>query len=225
MNQEHQSNSHQGAGKKDVSLSLEMQTPKSLLNKTKDLVGHSSLGGRLIGLEQKEGVGSPPKVSPTGNKYLNLLEKVNTTQSNTNMLCTSIIRSNANFSPEAFREELSPKNKACEGKENYFTGNSLKNGLEGSLSGELGSLHKVSSKGVGALGGGFGAGNNIAARLLAEEMKNKYGNKGEIKNYENFFHFIENKVNDESKSGVSTSYQKTLFCSPHFKDQQEEIEC
>ena len=42
----------------------------------------------------------------------------------------------------------------------------------------------------------------------------------EIKHYEGFFNYIENKLQDDNVAGGNcNSYQKTLFCSsPHFKD-------
>ena len=41
----------------------------------------------------------------------------------------------------------------------------------------------------------------------------------DIRNLGNFFMFIENKINsDDNVNNVNLAYQKTLFCSPNFKD-------
>lgn len=43
-----------------------------------------------------------------------------------------------------------------------------------------------------------------------------------MKNYENFINFIETKINDDPNPvNNNNNYQKTLFCSPSFKDNAE----
>ena len=61
----------------------------------------------------------------------------------------------------------------------------------------------------------------------AIEMKPENNPQKQLKNYGNFFPFLESKINDEKQNSTSiSSYQKTLFCSPNFKDNieaQEEL--
>ena len=60
---------------------------------------------------------------------------------------------------------------------------------------------------------------NITTTPNAIEMKPENNPQKQVKNFGNFFPFLESKINDEKQNNISTSsYKKTLFCSPNFKD-------
>ena len=60
-------------------------------------------------------------------------------------------------------------------------------------------------------------------KLMAKKknmiQKQQQQKQKDIRNFGNFFMFIENKINsDDNINNVNLAYQKTLFCSPNFKD-------
>ena len=78
----------------------------------------------------------------------------------------------------------------------------------------------------------FGAPANVQTNAFVSPTENKIAGVGEkneektakkeVKNYGDLVFFIENKINDEKQNpGQQNNYQKTLFCSPNFKDNIE----
>ena len=151
-------------------------------------------------------------------KYLTLLEKVNNNQNNTNVFYSNIMQTNAPMTSPSSEKNVyysnimqtnapmtSPPSEKHEGK-----------GIFQSLD------HKMNLFEFNKARISEGKANIIQASPF------KSGQNKEIKNYEGFFNFIENKLQDEPENKTNMgmignanvgSYQKTLFCSsPHFKD-------
>lgn len=141
-------------------------------------------------------------------KYLTLLEKVNNNQNNTNVFYSNILQSNgAMTSPpveKSVKHEVKGIFQSLDHKNNLFEFNkNLK----------------------------FNENNNMRSGNIIQPSPYKGTQNKEIKNYEGFFNFIENKLQDDKEGNPppnfnnvlsannNLSYQKTLFCSsPHFKD-------
>jgi len=140
-------------------------------------------------------------------KYLTLLEKVNNNQNNTNVFYSNIMQTNAPMtSPpmeKSERHELKGIFQSLDHRVNLFEFNKTNKATENQ---------------------------SLKSGNIIQPSPFKVTPNKEIKNYEGFFNFIENKLQDDSEvkglNNLNTnnnnngcSYQKTLFCSsPHFKD-------
>lgn len=140
-------------------------------------------------------------------KYLTLLEKVNNNQNNTNVFYSNMMKTNGSMTSPPLEKTEKHETKGI------FKSLDHKNNIM-----EFNKNNKFNENINGRSG-------NILQPSPFKVVQNK-----EIKNYEGFFNFIENKLQSDDNdlknncnlTNANTnncSYQKTLFCSsPHFKD-------
>lgn len=145
-------------------------------------------------------------------KYLTLLEKVNNNQNNTNVFYSNMIQPTVAMTSPPIEKNIKNEVKGI------FQSLDQKNNLF-----EFNKNIKFNNENN----------NSRTGNIIQPSPFKQYTQTKEIKNYEGFFNFIENKLQDDkdivihnnnnflngNNNNNNVSYQKTLFCSsPHFKD-------
>jgi len=131
-------------------------------------------------------------------KYISILDKISANQSKKSIYYSNMLKSNPLISPRYVTQE---------DEETIDAEETLLNKSERYTS-KLRENNTITSA--------FEA-NDVKSYNCTQENKTEHPAK-EVKNNPNLVFFIENQINNEKQNPASSNYQKTLFCSPNFKD-------
>ena len=133
------------------------------------------------------------QANPNTMKYINILEKITTSQSRKNTEYSDLMKMNSSISPKYSLIEETSVNET----ETVRTDEESPDR--------------------------FGQPSERMAPDSGNALKTEFESSNkELKNFPPFFHFLENKINNEKPQSAGTNYQKSLFCcSPNFKENIE----
>jgi len=161
-------------------------------------------------LPENGGVNSSFSTLKNTKKYITILDKINANQAQKGLYYSKLMKNNPLISPRYANTE-------CDNSEAVdYLGFSKSAKIE----------ERSQEESVSATVTGFNVKSPAREKSkmssnqgtpVSQEQKFENPQK-ELKNYDDMVSFIENKINDEKRNPLQVNFQKTLFCSPNFRE-------